>query len=56
MARINRTSHGTTGFLTTLVLTCAFAIAASSLWTKVAAPGTAVATGESATLPAASLR
>ena len=56
MARINRTSHGTTGFLTTLVLACAFAIAASSLWTKVAAPETAVATGESANLPAASLR
>jgi hypothetical protein len=54
MARINRTSHGTTGFLTTLVLTCAFAIVASALWTPNGA--TAVATGESAALPVASLR
>jgi hypothetical protein len=51
---MNRTSRGTTGFLTTLVLTCAFAIVASALWTP--KDTTAVATGESVALPAASLR
>ena len=33
MGRINRTTHGTTGFVATLVLTCAFAIVATVLWT-----------------------
>ena len=32
MAHINRISHGTAGFVTTLVLTCAFAILATALW------------------------
>jgi hypothetical protein len=29
---INRPSHGTTGFVATLVLTCAFAVMATALW------------------------
>lgn len=56
MARMNPTSHGTTGFLTTLVLTCAFAIIASALWIPPRHAATAIATGENAAYPAAAVR
>ncbi len=53
MARMNQTSHATTGFVTTLVLTCAFAILATALWTPRHDSGTAVATDTSLAVPSA---
>ena len=52
MARMNRASHGTTGFLTTLVLTCAFADRRVGALDRPTC-GTAIATGENAALPVA---
>jgi hypothetical protein len=44
VARITHDTHGTTGFLATLVLTCIFAIVASAPWIPRRDSGIAVAT------------
>lgn len=51
MARINRTSHGTTGFIATLLLTCVFVILASALWIPRRDSGISVATDDSLAAP-----
>ena len=52
MARSNPFSPARTGFVATLVLSCAFAILASALWGP-RNQGTALATDEAGVVPAA---
>lgn len=53
MVRTSPTSPGTTGFVATLVLVCAFAILASALWTPRAQGPATLATDDAALAPGA---